>query len=62
MDEQLYKNSFDAVILLILLCYHGEIHQKPPFLSMTQTRECTREQKETVPSREWVPSLWTNRF
>ncbi len=48
IDGQLCLNTFHMLHLLVLPHEYRQIHRKP-FLSMTQTRECTREQKETVP-------------
>ncbi len=44
IDGQLDLNTFYIQQLLFLPHECGQIHRKPPFLSMTQTRECTREQ------------------
>ncbi len=57
IDCQLCLNIFYILQLLLLPHECGQIHQKPPFLSMTQTREsrCTQ-------SREWVPRSRKSRF
>ncbi len=62
IDGHLCINTFYIFQLLFLPHECGQIHQTPPILSMTQTRECTREQMYTVPRMGPKESSRKSRF